>query len=41
MPPSRRATNATEWVANASSVPVSGSNVGKNSLPKTRAAAEE
>ena len=39
-PPIGRATNPTPNVASASRVPVSGFAVGKNSLLKTRAAAE-
>jgi hypothetical protein len=39
-PPMGRATNPVAEVAKASSVPVSGSAPGKNSLLKTRAAAE-
>lgn len=37
--PSGRATNPTPNVANAASVPASGENVGKNSGPRTSAAA--
>ncbi len=39
-PPSGRARNPTAYVVNASSVPVSASNWGKNNFPKTSAAAE-
>ena len=38
-PPSGRATNPTAYVANASSVPTSGSKPGKKILLKTSAAA--
>ena len=38
MPPNGRDRYPTQKVANASSVPVSGSNVGKNSLLNTSAA---
>jgi hypothetical protein len=41
MPPTGRARNPTAYVENDSSVPVSGSLSGKNSLGKTRAAAAE
>jgi hypothetical protein len=40
IPPIGRAMNPVAEVAKASSVPVSGSALGKNSLLKTRAAAE-
>ena len=39
MPPKGRAMKATPNVANAANVPASGSNVGKNNWPKTKAAA--
>jgi hypothetical protein len=39
-PPIGRAAKPTAYVANASSVPTSGSKSGKNSLLKTSAAAE-
>jgi len=39
MPPTGRAANPTANVANADSVPISGSAFGKNSLLKTSAAA--
>ena len=39
MPPSGRAANPMPSVANASSVPATGSELGKNAVPKYRAAA--
>jgi len=39
MPPRGRATKPTAYVVNASSVPTSGSKLGKNSLLNTSAAA--
>jgi hypothetical protein len=39
MPPSGRTTNPTPKVRNASSVPTTGSLLGKNSSPNTSAAA--
>jgi hypothetical protein len=38
-PPTGRATKPTAYVAKAASVPTNGSSFGKNSRPKTRAAA--
>jgi hypothetical protein len=40
MPPSGRAAKPSAYVPNASSVPVTGSDLGKKSAPNTRAAAE-
>ena len=39
MPPSGRAANPTPRVANAASVPVIGLELGKNAVPKYKAAA--